>query len=109
MNRYVTGILGGLLENPELTPILRELITQSSLPLSSVETDFARCSHSWVSLLHDSFAGLTTSTAKSGNSTDWVKCHLMCGVKTNIVTAVEIEGRHAADDPVFRQGQTASV
>ena len=28
---------------------------------------------------------------------DWVKCHLMCGVKTNIVTAVEIHGQHAAD------------
>ena len=29
------------LENPELTPILRELITQSSLPLKAVEVDFA--------------------------------------------------------------------
>jgi hypothetical protein len=28
------------LENPELTPILRSLITQSSLPLKSVETEF---------------------------------------------------------------------
>ncbi len=26
---------------------------------------------------------------------DWVKLHLMCGVETNIVTAVEI--RHASD------------
>ena len=29
------------LENPELTPLLKELITESSLPLKSVETDFA--------------------------------------------------------------------
>ncbi len=28
---------------------------------------------------------------------DWVKCHIMCGVKTNIVTAVEINGQHTAD------------
>src|SRR4029077_9805775 len=28
---------------------------------------------------------------------DRVKCHLMCGVKTNIVTAVEIRGRNAND------------
>jgi hypothetical protein len=28
---------------------------------------------------------------------DWVKCHLMCGVKTNIVTAVEIHDRNASD------------
>ena len=29
------------LEMPDLTPILRELITESSLPLKVVETDFA--------------------------------------------------------------------
>lgn len=28
---------------------------------------------------------------------DWVKCHLMCGVKTNIVTAIEIHGPNASD------------
>jgi hypothetical protein len=27
----------------------------------------------------------------------WVKAHIMCGVKTNIVTAIEIHGQHAAD------------
>jgi len=29
------------LENPDLTPILREMITETSLPLKAVETDFA--------------------------------------------------------------------
>src|SRR5207244_8374098 len=28
---------------------------------------------------------------------DWVKVHLMTGVRTNIVTAANIDGRHAAD------------
>ena len=28
---------------------------------------------------------------------EWVKVHLMCGVKTNVVTAVEIKGRLAQD------------
>src|SRR5271165_4839974 len=28
---------------------------------------------------------------------DWVKAHIMCGVKTNIITAVEIHGRNASD------------
>ena len=83
------------LENPDLTPILRELITQSSLPLTSVETDFAIDS-----------SGFTTSRfvrwfdhkyGQVREEHDWVKCHLMCGVRTNIVTAVEIHGRHASD------------
>jgi len=87
------------LENPAVTPILHELIVQSSLPLRTVETDFAPDS-----------SGLTTCRFarwydhKYGctrQEHDWIKVHLMCGVKTNIVTAVEIHGRDAADSPQF--------
>ena len=83
------------LENPELTPLLRDLIVKSSLPLQSVETNFAADS-----------SGFTTSRftrwfdvkyGKERTKQDWVKVHIMCGVKTNVVTAVEIEGQHAND------------
>ncbi len=82
------------LENPALTPILRELITETSLPLKAVETDFA-CDSS----------GFTTSRFhrwydhKYGvrQEHEWVKVHLMCGVRTNIVTAVEIKDKNASD------------
>lgn len=82
------------LENPDLTPILRELITESSLPLKSVEVDFA-CDSS----------GFTTSRFhrwydhKYGmrQQHEWVKVHLMCGVRTHIVTAVEIKDKDASD------------
>jgi transposase len=33
---------------------------------------------------------------------DWIKAHAICGVKTNIVTAVTIEGRDANDCPQFK-------
>ncbi len=33
---------------------------------------------------------------------DWIKVHLMCGVKTNVVTAVEISDRHAGDSLYFK-------
>lgn len=86
-------------ENAALTPILRALIAESALPLKSVEVDFAVDS-----------SGFTTSRfvrwfdAKYGKPMqeyDWVKCHLMTGVKTNIVTAVEIDERYAGDSPRF--------
>ena len=32
---------------------------------------------------------------------DWVKAHVMCGVKTNVVTAVQILDQHAADGPLL--------
>lgn len=87
--------ISNYLENAALTPLLRSLITQSSLPLKSVETDFAVDS-----------SGFTTSRftrwfdhkyGKVREKHDWVKCHLMCGVKTNVVTAIEILGPNASD------------
>ena len=82
-----------------MTPVLRSLIEQSSLPLRSVETNFAVDS-----------SGFTTSRftrwfdvkyGKERVKQDWVKCHLMCGVKTNIVTAVEIEEMYTNDTLMF--------
>ncbi len=84
-----------VLDNPEITPILRALITESSLPLKAIETDFA-CDSS----------GFTTSRFvrwfdhKYGvprQQHEWVKVHLMCGVKTHVVTAVEIKDKDASD------------
>jgi transposase len=87
------------LENPELTPILRTLITQSSLPLQAVETNFAADSSGFTTSRftrwYDHKYGVTREQH------DWVKCHLMCGVKTNIVTAVEILGRNTNDSIVL--------
>lgn len=83
------------LDTAALTPVLRQLIVESSLPLKAVEVDFAADS-----------SGFTTSRFirwydhKYGGTRkqhDWVKVHLMCGVKTNIVTAVEIRDRDASD------------
>ena len=31
----------------------------------------------------------------------WVKAHVMCGVKTNIITAVEVTAADSADAPFF--------
>jgi len=87
-------------ENPLLTPVLEKLIIQSSLPLRAVETVFAPdstgFSTSRFTRWYDEKYGIT----RSGH--DWVKAHVMCGVKTNVVTAVIIEGRTANDCPQFK-------
>src|SRR5207244_224705 len=42
LSKPIPGMkVSAFLENAELTPILKQLIVQSSLPLRSVETDFA--------------------------------------------------------------------
>lgn len=89
------------LENPEMTPILRGLITKSSLPLQSVETDFAVDSSGFMTSRFVRWFDVKYGVEKVKH--DWVKCHIMCGVKTNVVTAVEIEGKHASDIKLFPQ------
>lgn len=88
------------MSNPELTPVLQELIKLSSLPLKSVETDFAVDSSGFSTCRF-----VRWFNKKYGRETDnrqWVKAHLMCGVKTNVVTGVEVTGWSAADTNYFR-------
>lgn len=83
------------LENPDLTPLLRDLITETSLPLKSVEVDFAVDSSGFTTSRFTPWFDHKYGVTKREH--DWVKCHIMCGVKTNIITAVEIHGRDASD------------
>jgi hypothetical protein len=88
------------LQMASLTPYLKQLITESSLPLQSVEEDFAVDA-----------SGFSTTNyvrwfdVKYGNNEDWhdwLKMHLMCGVKTHIVTSVEVSGATAHDSPFYK-------
>ena len=83
------------LESKDLTPILHRLITQSSLPLRQVECDFACDSSGFSTSRFVRWFDQKYGVVKTKH--DWVKCHIMCGVKTNIVTAVVIGEKHAAD------------
>ena len=76
------------MRDPEMTPVLTRLVELSALPLKGVETDFAVDS-----------TGFTTSRfvrwydhkwGKERSRQEWVKLHAMTGVRTNIVTAVEV-------------------
>ena len=88
------------LEDDGLTPILCNLITRSSIPLKAVETDFAVDS-----------SGFSTSRftrwydkkyCRVREKADWVKANIMCGVKTNVITAIEIGEQDANDSPFLR-------
>ncbi len=87
------------LENPDLTSILRALITESSLPLKIVEVDFAVDSSGFTTSRFESWCDHKYGVPQRQHT--WVKAHLMCGVRTNIVTAVEILGRDANDSPLL--------
>lgn len=91
----------------ELTSVLCDIVTLTSLPLRTVEKDFALDStgfgtgnfQRWYSFKH----------GKEISSRRWVKCHFMTGVKTNIVTSVKVTSELDNDCPQLPElvGKTA--
>lgn len=85
------------MQKEELTPILVDMVKFTSLPLRTVENDFALDStgfgtsnfQRWFSFKH----------GKEIRSRRWVKCHFMTGVKTNIVTSVKVTSEFDNDSP----------
>jgi transposase len=82
-----------------VTPVLHGLIELSSLPLREIETVFAVDSSGFSTSRFVRWYDERYGATRSGH--DWVKAHIMCGVKTNVVTSVEIRGRRAGDAPLF--------
>src|SRR5215203_1621842 len=88
------------LEAEALTPYLYELIATSALPLKSVESDFAIDSSGFST--GQFMRWLDVKYGKEEDRRMWIKVHLMCGVKTNIVTAVQVTDGYAHDYPYFK-------
>jgi transposase len=87
------------LENPNLFPVLKGLIEVSALPLAAVESSFAVDSTGFTTCRFVRWYDVKYNRFTSEQQ--WIKAHLMCGVKTNVVTAIEIHGRDAGDAPQF--------
>src|SRR5215210_3682444 len=91
VNRYIA--------DPQLTAVLKELITASSLPLKAVETDFAVDSSGFSTCRYVRW--FNKKYGREVDNREWVKAHLMCGVNTKVVTAVDISGWAANDTTYF--------
>jgi transposase len=83
------------LENPDLAPLLKDLIERSALPLRSVETDFAVDASGFSTSVYKRW--FDYKWGKTRKEAKWIKAHLMCGVKTNIVTSVDVTPTDSAD------------
>jgi transposase len=84
----------------DITPILRELVKQSALPLAGLEKDFAIDSSGFSCSSFGAYCG-----ARHGNEKEhtFLKAHICSGVKTNIVTDVVITDGHGADVSQFKE------
>jgi transposase len=86
-------------ENPEYTPILKQLIARTAMPLRAVESNFAIDSSGFSSSRFERWFDHKYGVTR--RKCVWVKVHAACGVKTNVVTAVRILDKDAADSPQF--------
>ena len=85
------------LELEALTPVLKKMIEQSALPLKAIETDFAVDSSGFSTCNYVRW--FDEKYGKERTTNQWIKAHLMTGVKTHIVTSVEITDKDANDSP----------
>jgi transposase len=95
--------ISNYLESEVLTPYLEMLIEESSLPLTAIESDFAVDSSGFSTCRFTQWVDAKYTNKSLMTKREWVKVHLMCGVKTNVVTAVKITDRYSADCPQFKE------
>jgi transposase len=88
-------------EKPALTALLKALITHSAMPLKAIETDFAVDSSGFSTCQYARWFDEKYGEHHQQNL--WLKVHLMCGVKTNIITSVEVTPKNVGDSPMFPQ------
>lgn len=89
------------IESEAITPTLYALIEASAAPLREVEADFAIDSTGFGTGQH--FRYYSVRYGKEATRTDWLKCHAMIGVKTNVVTSVKVTSRDYGDSPQLRE------
>jgi transposase len=84
-----------------LTPVLAHLVKATAAPLRAVEVDVAADSTGFSTSRFVRWQDEKNNVTRSGH--DWIKAHVVCGVKTNVVTAIDIRGRHSHEAPLFRK------
>jgi len=89
------------LRKKELTPILKDLITISSIPLKQFEEHFAVDASGFSTSQHVRWTDFKWGKKQTGYLNIWRKAHIMCGVKTNVITAIEITKRTTHDNKCF--------
>lgn len=88
------------LEDEESYSLLHSLVMQTALPLKGLETKFAADSSGFSACKFDRWYDAKYGRMHQEHS--WVKVHIMTGVLTNVVTAVEIGNKEDGDCPMFK-------
>ena len=89
--------LHGFIECADVTDLLKTLVEESAAPLKAVESQFAVDSTGFATSVYARWCDHKYGREMSEQR--WIKCHAMVGVKTNIITSVEVTESTANDSP----------
>ncbi len=92
------SVVSVYMNKPEMTQLLQKLVTLSSLPLKNVETKFAVDS---TGFRINRFTDYFVEKHRAKREHQWIKAHITCGIKTNVITAVEISDQFSSDGNYF--------
>ena len=87
------------LRHPSMTDILQKLITISAAPLKNIENDFTVDASGFST--SELYRWTSHKYGKKVKGRQWVKAHVMSGVRTNIITAIEVTEGEVADTTRF--------
>jgi len=93
--------LSNFMNNPHTADILQNLIVKSSLPLKDTEIKFAVDSTGFSTSVYDNWFKQSYIDPRS-KLKSWIKCHVICGVQSNIITAVKLTGAKKHDSPLLK-------
>ena len=88
-------------ENNSILIILDKLIEESSKPLSAIEHDFATDATGIRTNLFSSWYSIRCK--KEIKKRDHLTIHITTGVKSNIITALNVETKSGRDNEIFRE------
>ena len=88
-----------VLNREEITSILQSLLTETAKPLIPFETHFATDSSGFRTRRFMQYAEEKYNLKRQH---EWMKAHITVGVKTNVITAIEITENNGADCPQLK-------
>ena len=87
------------IKDRKLKPVLLDLIGRSAAPLATVESYGAVDSSGFSTCRYERW--FDAKWGKERSKLKWLKAHIFCGVKTNVVASIEVTDGDANDSPVL--------
>jgi hypothetical protein len=85
------------LDNPAVSAAMTDMIARSASPLRAVETEWAVDSSGFSGCRYDKWYDQKYDVPRSAAA--WVKAHIICGTRTNVIAAADVLDKDSPDSP----------